>query len=104
MTHPAPAESADAAEDEIYREDRCRRCGVCCGAIDGHPCEHLQRDGTAYICEIYGRHHGYHHTVDGIPFRCVSIREVIEAGGGYEGCAYVQALRARSPSRGGSAP
>jgi len=82
-------------EDEIYREDRCKRCGVCCGAADGHPCEHLRRDGDRYRCEIYGRHLGYHRTVDGLFFRCVSIRELIETSGGHETCAYVQALRAK---------
>ena len=82
--------------DDIYAEEHCARCGVCCGALDGHPCEHLRRDAQAYYCEIYGQHRGFHHTVDGLPFRCVSIREIIEAVGGYECCAYVQALRARA--------
>jgi len=86
-------------DDGIFTEERCRRCGICCGAADGHPCEHLRRDGERYYCEIYGNHLGFHHTVDGIPFRCVTIREVIRHTGGDPECAYVQALRRRERAR-----
>jgi len=89
-----PPEETPGADDDLYREDRCTRCGVCCGGADGHPCEHLRRTDERYYCEIYGRQRGFHHTVDGLPFRCVSIREIIETMGGYECCAYVKALRA----------
>jgi hypothetical protein len=77
-------------EDDLYAEWRCRQCGVCCGSTDGHPCEHLRQEGSRYYCEIYPNRLDYHKTVDGLPFRCVTIRRIIETTGGYPGCAYVQ--------------
>ncbi|NOZ22175.1 MAG: hypothetical protein GXP25_13940 [Planctomycetes bacterium] len=69
-------------------EDRCRRCGVCCGATDGHPCEHLVRNGKQYRCEIYPYRFGPHKTVTGRHFTCVPVRDVIRTGGGHPGCVY----------------
>ena len=82
--------------DELYAEWRCKRCGICCGSTDGHPCEHLRRDGdNKYFCEIYEKRFGIHRTVDGMPFRCVRIQTIIETLGGYSECAYVKELLRR---------
>ena len=35
----------------FYADEKCHRCGVCCGATDGHPCEHLKYDSEKYFCE-----------------------------------------------------
>ena len=79
---------------EFYTAEKCKRCGVCCGSTDGHPCEHLRcGDDGAYFCEIYETRLGPHRTVDGLPFICVEIRGLIEANGGYAGCAYVEEIR-----------
>ena len=80
--------------EEFYTAERCTRCGVCCGATDGHPCEHLCRDENGlYSCEIYEERFGVHQTTDGHHFACAAIREVIENNGGYGCCAYVAEIR-----------
>ena len=80
--------------EEFYASEKCRRCGVCCGSTDGHPCEHLRRgDNGLCSCEVYERRLGSHLTVDGRAFMCVPIRFVIESSGGYAGCAYVEEIR-----------
>ena len=78
----------------FYEEAVCTRCGVCCGATDGHPCEHLRPAGKGeFVCAIYENRLGPHATVDGRAFVCVPIRKVIEHNGGYADCAYVKKLR-----------
>jgi len=79
-------------DEAFYSDEKCARCGVCCGATDGDACEHLQRDGEGWYCEIYEDRLGPHHTVNGYPISCVPIRKVIESTGGYEGCAYVKEI------------
>lgn len=80
--------------EEFYCDALCTRCGVCCGATDGHPCEHLRRDADGrHFCAIYADRFGPHRTVDGQRFECVSIRRVIEWTGGYAGCGYVREIR-----------
>ena len=80
--------------DGFYAEDRCTRCGVCCGSTDGQPCEHLKREADGrYGCEIYQARLGFHRTVGGRAFVCVPIRRVIEITGGYAGCGYVDEIR-----------
>jgi len=86
-------------DDDLYADWRCKRCGVCCGATDGHPCEHLRHDGEKYFCEIYPRRLGLHKTTTGQIFRCVTIRHLIETTGGYAECAYVQELLRRRIAR-----
>jgi len=78
----------------FYTPEKCRRCGVCCGATDGHPCRHLRArpDGT-YSCEVYPTRLGPRRTVDGAEFVCSPIQVIIERTGGYEGCAYVEEIR-----------
>lgn len=91
------AGAEDTGENSLYAEWRCKRCGVCCGATDGHPCEHLKSDGDGkYRCEIYENHLGPHKTIDGYSFRCVTIKRIIETVGGYSECAYVQEYMRRA--------
>lgn len=78
-------------EPEWFTEDRCRRCGVCCGSKDGHPCEHLAREEGRYFCTVYGNRFGIHKTTTGRIFRCVAISEIIETNGGFPGCGYLKA-------------
>ena len=80
-------------DDDFYADEKCHRCGVCCGATDGHPCEHLKHDSENYFCEVYENRFGIHSTTTGRFLRCVPIRQVIETDGGYSGCAYVQELK-----------
>jgi hypothetical protein len=75
-------------ELDWFTEDKCKRCGVCCGSQDGHPCEHLMKDGERYLCAIYNGRFGIHRTTTGRVFRCVSIREIIDSTGGFPGCGY----------------
>jgi len=85
----------------FYTEEKCLRCGVCCGSTDGHPCKHLrQADDGTWFCNIYETRLGLHRTVDGILFECVPIQRLIEQNGGYEGCAYVQEIRRLREERG----
>ena len=85
--------AAPQDDEELYAEWRCKRCGVCCGSTDGHPCEYLRPDDGKFFCEIYDNRFGYHRTVDGRPFRCVAIGTIIETTGGYAACAYVEEIR-----------
>jgi hypothetical protein len=78
---------------EFYTSELCRRCGVCCGSTDGHPCEYLRREEAGWFCEIYGHRFGPHHTVDGMAFVCVRIQKIIEIEGGYADCGYVREIR-----------
>ena len=84
--------ACDGCGDEFpgdwFADARCYRCGVCCGATDGHPCEHLKFDGRRHFCEIYPSRLGNHMTTTGRPFRCVEIVEIVRRTGGYPGCAY----------------
>jgi len=80
--------------EEFYTEDLCTRCGVCCGATDGHPCEHLvPRPGGGFQCAVYEDRIGLRRSVDGQEFACTSIKIVIECHGGYADCGYVKAIR-----------
>lgn len=66
------------AEQERAWEAKCGRCGACCGAFDGDPCEHLVKafDGH-YACSIYENRFGLHKTVSGKEIRCVPIRQIL---------------------------
>ncbi len=59
-------------------EAKCGRCGACCGAFDGDPCEHLrQDDAKKYFCSIYDHRFGTHKTVSGKTINCVPIRQIL---------------------------
>ena len=74
-------------------EERCVRCGACCGAWDD-PCENLRRDPAAgSYCTVYERRFGKWSTVSGKEFTCVPIREKIAQGHSWPGdeyCRYKQ--------------
>ena len=54
----------------------CNRCGSCCGAYDGDPCEELKRDGDGnYFCQVYKTRLGSHHTVSCLEMDCVPIEK-----------------------------
>jgi len=64
-------------EEEREYEGLCRRCGACCGALDGDPCEELKRDDSGkYFCSVYENRIGMHKTVSGKQFACVPIRDL----------------------------
>jgi hypothetical protein len=64
-------------EELIKYEALCRRCGACCGAFDGDPCEHLKKDESGkYFCPVYDQRIGVHKTVSGKQFACVPIRDL----------------------------
>ena len=63
--------------EQVRYEALCRRCGACCGALDGDPCEHLKRDESGkYFCPIYDHRIGMHKTLSGKHFACVPIRDL----------------------------
>lgn len=71
-------------------EGLCCRCGACCGAYDGDPCEHLKKDPLGkYFCDIYEKRLGMRKTVSGEEFQCVKITEILnEKWPGDENCGY----------------
>lgn len=76
-------------------EKLCKRCGACCGAFDGDPCEHLMRseDGT-YFCKVYEDRLGLHKTVSGNEFKCVPIRDILyKAWTNSWQCGYKRSMR-----------
>ena len=59
-------------------ESRCGRCGACCGAFDGDPCEHLRLEkGKGYFCAIYETRLGMHKTISGKDIKCVPIKDIL---------------------------
>lgn len=71
-------------------ESTCRRCGACCGAADGDPCEHLvMLTQGGYACSIYENRFGTRKTVEGRVFQCVPIRDILfESWSGDRCCGY----------------
>ncbi len=71
-------------------EAKCTRCGVCCGIVEGDPCEHLVEVGKGvYGCSIYENRFGEHKTVSGKVFRCVPIRDILhKSWPGDQCCGY----------------
>jgi hypothetical protein len=76
-------------------EALCGRCGACCGAVEGDPCEHLlgSKKGE-YYCSIYQNRFGEHRTVSGKVFKCVPIKQIIHnSWPGDECCGYKRELK-----------
>jgi hypothetical protein len=73
----------------------CQRCGACCGAYDGNPCEHLEViDVTSFHCRIYECRFGIHYTVRGVKLECIPIQEMLqESWPGDSFCVYKQRFR-----------
>ena len=62
-------------EEHVKYEALCRRCGACCGSLDGDPCEQLKQDESGkYFCPVYDHRIGMHKTISGVQFACVPIR------------------------------
>ncbi len=76
-------------------EALCKRCGACCGAREGDPCEHLSQDNEdRYFCDVYDERFGLRKTVSGEPILCVPIRNMsYKSWWGRSQCAYVKAMR-----------
>lgn len=77
------------AEHERW-ESLCGRCGACCGAFDGDPCEHLkQGDDKKFFCSIYENRFGQKRTIKGNVINCVPIRQILHTRWpGDECCGY----------------
>ncbi len=71
-------------------ENICRRCGACCGVVDGDPCENLvQIKDRVYICKDYENRLGEHRTRSGQVMKCVNIRDILhKSWPGADKCAY----------------
>ena len=71
-------------------EDRCKRCGACCGANDADPCANLSKDNLGkYYCLVYENRLGQQRTISGKAFNCVLIRENLKKFNFLNpGCAY----------------
>lgn len=74
-------------------EAKCTRCGACCGAAEGDPCEHLAASSTGgYLCNIYEHRFGLRKSVSGREFRCVPIRNILHTSWpGDQCCGYKKA-------------
>jgi hypothetical protein len=68
-------------QEELVRwEAKCGRCGACCGAYDGDPCEHLRQSiDKKYFCSIYEHRFGEHKTKSGKIINCVPIRQILNS-------------------------
>lgn len=74
-------------------EALCQRCGACCGAAEGDPCEHLDTDAGGFFCRIYADRFGWRRSVSGRAFRCVPIRDILHLDWpGSSSCAYKRLL------------
>lgn len=75
-------------EQELARwEAKCGRCGACCGAYDGDPCEHLRKDNQQkYFCSVYEHRFGQHKTISGKQINCVPIRQILHASWPGDSC------------------
>lgn len=68
-------------EEQLRRwESLCGRCGACCGAFDGDPCEHLRKnESQQHFCSIYENRFGTHKTISGKEINCVPIRQILNS-------------------------
>lgn len=75
-------------------ENLCSRCGNCCGAAEGDPCQHLiKADDGKYFCDIYDERFGLRASKSGREFMCVPIRQILfKSWSGSWRCAYKKAL------------
>ncbi len=81
------------SEEEF--ESICCRCGACCGAFDGDPCEELRQDDDGlYYCRVYKNRLGPHHTVLGVEMDCVPIEHKLKYSWiGDEKCTYKKLMK-----------
>ncbi len=87
--NPLKAYEAWQQKQHEQWEAKCGRCGACCGAFDGDPCEHLRKGDQGYFCQIYDTRFGLHKTVSGKDINCVPIRKILHSKWpGDECCRY----------------
>ncbi|MBU0504235.1 MAG: hypothetical protein ABH882_04260 [Candidatus Omnitrophota bacterium] len=71
------AYSRKQEEGRARYEALCRRCGACCGALDGDACVNLKiNESGECFCSVYDHRIGMQKTVSGIRFACVPIRDL----------------------------
>jgi len=82
-------EQQDKKQQEY--ENACKRCGACCGILEGDPCEHLKlAPDNRYFCDIYEHRFGLRKTVNGHEMMCVPIRNMLhKTWWGRTKCAYM---------------
>jgi len=87
-------ERYDQIQEQKYLEHEalCKRCGACCGVLEGDPCEHLKRGlDDRYFCGIYGNRFGLRKTIKGEPVLCVPIRNMLhKTWFGCSQCVYIR--------------
>jgi len=85
----------DQKRRHLEYEALCKRCGACCGAKEGNPCEHLRKeDNGLYLCDIYEGRFGLRKTTSGEPVLCVPMRDMLhQSWWGRSECAYVRAFK-----------
>ncbi len=73
-------------------EALCKRCGACCGVLEGDPCVYLKKEADGkYFCDVYDNRFGLRKTVKGEPVLCVPIRNMLnKTWWGRTQCAYVR--------------
>ena len=75
-------------------EALCKRCGACCGVLDGDPCEHLRKTPeNIYECDLYENRFGLRKTIKGEPVLCVPICNILDKSWwGRTRCSYFRRL------------
>ncbi|MFH1594586.1 MAG: hypothetical protein ABID09_07825 [Candidatus Omnitrophota bacterium] len=64
-------------KEQDRNEGLCKRCGECCGSLDGDPCVNLALgEDSKYYCVTYEDRLGPRRTVGGNIFNCVPINEI----------------------------
>lgn len=59
-------------------EERCLRCGACCGVYEQDPCVKLVREEDGrYRCSDYQNRFGEQKTIRGNTFNCVTLRRIL---------------------------
>lgn len=75
-------------------ENRCLRCGACCGVFEKDPCVKLVQDPDGrYRCSDYENRFGMQKTIKGNEFKCVTLRQILVGSwAGSWKCAYKKQL------------
>lgn len=73
-------------------DERCLRCGACCGVYEHDPCAKLIREEDGrYRCSDYRNRFGEQKTVYGNTFNCVTLRQILSGSwAGSWRCGYTK--------------